>query len=119
MVLLHALSSAEHISDVYALSVHLLCAQFFWDHVRTVLKPNPAFVPKVPGVMFPWWLFDLAAFTVSMDKQHVHTLCGANVHGQDQVFKLEESALCLMGWSPQRQTSYKATIWWGRSFWLV
>lgn len=51
IVLLRALASAKRVSDIVALSVHLLCAQFFSGGLRMILKPNPVFVPKVVCVL--------------------------------------------------------------------
>lgn len=52
-VLLLTLASAKGVSNIHVLSVHSLCAQFFAGDVRMVLKPNPAFVPKVIGSVLP------------------------------------------------------------------
>ncbi|XP_010773556.1 uncharacterized protein, partial [Notothenia coriiceps] len=48
-VLLLALASAKRVSDIHALSVHPSCTQFFPGQTRVLLKPNPAFIPKVVG----------------------------------------------------------------------
>ena len=61
-VLLLALASAKQDSDIHALSVHLSCAQLFLGDVKMILKPNPAFVPKVVGSCSP---IDLVAFAAS------------------------------------------------------
>ena len=41
-VLLLALASAKHVSDIHALAVHPWCALFAPGDVRLILKPNPA-----------------------------------------------------------------------------
>lgn len=71
-VLLLALASAMRVSDIHELSLHPSCAQFFSGDVRMILKPNPAFVPKVVGLGSP---INLAAFTASPEEQWSHTLC--------------------------------------------
>lgn len=67
MVLLLALASAKHVSDINALSVRPSCTQFFTADVRMILKPNPTFVPKVLGSCSS---IDQAAFTASPGEQH-------------------------------------------------
>ena len=71
-VLLLALASAKRVSDIHALSVHPSCALFAPGDVRLILKPNPAFVPKVVGSCSP---IDLAAFTASPGEQQWRALC--------------------------------------------
>ena len=68
-VLLLALASAKRVSDIHALSVHPICAQLFPGDVRMILKPNPAFVPKVVGLCSP---IDLVA---SPGERRPHALC--------------------------------------------
>lgn len=62
VVLLLASASANHVSDIHALWVHPLRAQFFSGDVRMVLKPNLALVPKEVGSCSP---IDTAAFSAS------------------------------------------------------
>ena len=71
-VLLLALASAKRVSDIHVLSVHPSCAQLFPGDVRMVLKPNPAFVPKVVGSCSP---IDLVAFAASPGGQGSHVSC--------------------------------------------
>lgn len=71
-VLLLALASAMCVSDIYELSLHPSCTQFFSGDVKIILKPNPAFVPKVVGLGSP---INLAAFTASPEEQWSHALC--------------------------------------------
>ena len=65
-VLLLALASAKRVSDIHAYSVHPSCSQLFPGDVRMILKPNPAFVPKVVGSCSP---IDLVAFAASPGEQ--------------------------------------------------
>ena len=58
-VLLLALASAKRVSDIHALSVHPSCTQFAPGQTRVLLKPNPAFTPKVVGSCTP---IDIEAF---------------------------------------------------------
>lgn len=74
-VLLLALASAKRVSDIHALSVHPSCTQFALGQARVLLKPNPAFVPKVVGSCTP---IDLAAFSsplCSSEEQRPNLLC--------------------------------------------
>ncbi|XP_038128389.1 uncharacterized protein LOC119774782 [Cyprinodon tularosa] len=70
--LLLALASAKRVSDIHALSVNPACTRFDPEYTRMVLKPNPAFVPKVVGSCSP---IELAAFAFSPGEQRAHTLC--------------------------------------------
>lgn len=45
--LLLALTTANRVSELHALSVHLACMQFASDAYKVALKMNPAFDPKV------------------------------------------------------------------------
>ncbi|XP_034065716.1 uncharacterized protein LOC117542252, partial [Gymnodraco acuticeps] len=74
-VLLLALASAKRVSDIHALSVHPSCTQFAPGQTRVLLKPNPAFVPKVVGSCTP---IDIVAFPpplCSSEEQRPHLLC--------------------------------------------
>ncbi|XP_038139793.1 uncharacterized protein LOC119782750, partial [Cyprinodon tularosa] len=71
-VLLLALASAKRVSDIHALSVSPACTRFDPEYTRMVLKPNPAFVPKVVGSCSP---IELAAFAAPPGERRAHTLC--------------------------------------------
>ncbi|KAK5930341.1 hypothetical protein CgunFtcFv8_026581 [Champsocephalus gunnari] len=74
-VLLLALASAKRVSDIHALSVHPSCTQFAPGQTRVLLKPNPAFTPKVVGSCTP---IDIEAFPpqlVSSGEQQQDLLC--------------------------------------------
>ncbi|KAK5882516.1 hypothetical protein CesoFtcFv8_021095 [Champsocephalus esox] len=74
-VLLLALASAKRVSDIHALSVHPSCTQFSAGQTRVLLKPNPAFVPKVVGSCTP---IDIVAFPpplCSSEEQRPNLLC--------------------------------------------
>lgn len=42
-----AITSARRVSELQALSVHGDCCRFFQDGSGVVLRPNPAFLPKI------------------------------------------------------------------------
>ena len=69
-VLLLALALAKRVCDIHALSMHPSCAQLFSGDV--ILKPNPAFVPKVVGSCSPIYL---VAFAAPPGEQRSHALC--------------------------------------------
>jgi len=48
-LLLVALASTVHVSDIHAFSMYPSCTQFAPGNVQVALKPNPAFVPKMVG----------------------------------------------------------------------
>ncbi|KAK5884596.1 hypothetical protein CesoFtcFv8_018399 [Champsocephalus esox] len=73
-VLLLALAS-KRVSDIHALSVHPSCTQFAPGQTRVLLKPNPAFTPRVVGSCTP---IDIEAFPpqlVSSGEQQQDLLC--------------------------------------------
>ncbi|KAK0143064.1 Sphingomyelin phosphodiesterase 4 [Merluccius polli] len=80
-VLLLALASAKRVSDIHALSVHPSCAQLFPGDVRMILRPNPAFVPKVVGSCSP---IDLVAFAASPVRTYIDRTGG--FRRSDQLF---------------------------------
>ncbi len=59
MALLLALASAKCVSDLHAFSVHSACLQFMSGDAGVVLKPNPAFMPKIVKAII---LLELRAF---------------------------------------------------------
>ncbi|XP_061094957.1 uncharacterized protein LOC133126631 [Conger conger] len=61
VALLTALVSAKRVSDLCALSVHPDCLSFSGSD-RVVLRPNPAFTPKVITTSFRSRVLDLVAF---------------------------------------------------------
>ncbi|XP_029958238.1 uncharacterized protein LOC115396492 [Salarias fasciatus] len=60
--LLLALASAKRVSDIHALSVNPACMQFFMGGHKVLLKPNPAFVPKVFNQATSYRPIELAPF---------------------------------------------------------
>lgn len=75
-VLLLALASAKRVGDIHALSVHPSCTQFAPGRVRVLLKPNPAFVPKVVGSCSPIDLLALCSPPFSSsEERRLHALC--------------------------------------------
>ncbi|XP_073701195.1 uncharacterized protein [Garra rufa] len=74
--LLIALVSAKRVSEIHALSVHSECLQFMSGDAGVVLKPNPAFMPKVVNAINP---LELRAFYpppfASSEQQKLNTLC--------------------------------------------
>ncbi|XP_047205458.1 uncharacterized protein LOC124857918 [Girardinichthys multiradiatus] len=75
--LLIALVSAKRVSDIQALSVNPSCMQFLGES-RVLLKPNPAFIPKVATAL-PCRALELMAFYPppfsSQEHERLHTLC--------------------------------------------
>lgn len=61
-ILLLALTSARRISELQALSVHTSCLQFSPDYGKLMLRPNPAFVPKVSDSAYSCSTLELLAF---------------------------------------------------------
>lgn len=93
-VLLLALASAKHVSDIHALSVHPSCAKFFSRAASMILKPNPTFLPEEVCLCSP---IDRAAFSALSEDQQSHALCPvravcayedrmASVNRSDQLF---------------------------------
>ena len=60
--LLLALASAKRVSDIHALSVNPSCMQFLMGDSKVLLKPNPAFVPKVFNPALSYRPIELSAF---------------------------------------------------------
>lgn len=52
-VLLLPVAYAKQVSNIHALLVHPSCTQFALGHVRALIKPNLASVPKVVGSCSP------------------------------------------------------------------
>ncbi|XP_067221487.1 uncharacterized protein [Chanodichthys erythropterus] len=74
--LLLALASAKRVSEIHAFSVHSACMQFMPGDAGVVLKPNPAFMPKILGAIIP---LELRAFHpppfASSEQQKLNALC--------------------------------------------
>ncbi len=74
--LLLALASAKCVSDLHAFSVHSACLQFMSGDAGVVLKPNPAFMPKIVKAIIP---LELRAFYpptfASSEQQKWNALC--------------------------------------------
>ena len=77
--LLVALSTAKRVSDIHALSVNPACMQFFPGDTRVVLKPNPAFIPKVFNPSLSCRPIELFAFNpppfTSLEQERLNALC--------------------------------------------
>lgn len=78
-VLLLALASAKRVSDIHALSVNASCMQFLRGDTKVLLKPNPAFMPKVFNPALSCLPIELSAFSPppfsSEEQQQLHALC--------------------------------------------
>lgn len=78
-VLLLALASAKRVSDIHALSVNASCMQFLRGDSKVLLKPNPAFMPKVFNPTLSCLPIELAAFSPppfsSEEHQRLNALC--------------------------------------------
>ncbi|XP_056116182.1 uncharacterized protein LOC130092366 [Rhinichthys klamathensis goyatoka] len=74
--LLLALASAKRVSEIHALSVHSACTQFMPEDAGVVLRPNPAFMPKIVNSITP---LELRAFYsppfASSKQQKLNELC--------------------------------------------
>ncbi len=74
--LLLALASAKRVSDIHAFSVHSACLQFMSGDAGVLLKPNPAFMPKIVKAIIP---LELRAFYpppfASSEQQKLNALC--------------------------------------------
>lgn len=77
MVLL-ALALAKRVGGIHVLSAHPSCVQFSVDDVRMIMKPNPAFVPKVVGSCSP---IELAFTRGTVHSCAVASLCGVHLRG--------------------------------------
>lgn len=77
--LLLALASAKRVSDIHALSVNPTCMRFFMGDSKVLLRPNPAFVPKVFNPAIPNRPIELSAFYPppfsSREHERMNTLC--------------------------------------------
>lgn len=77
--LLVALATAKRVSDIHALSVNPACMQFHPDDAKVVLKPNPAFIPKVFNPSLSCRPIELLAFNPppfsSPEQERLHALC--------------------------------------------
>ncbi|XP_036419056.1 uncharacterized protein LOC118802708 [Colossoma macropomum] len=77
--LLLALASAKRVSEIHAFSVHPTCTQFAPADLQVILKPNPAFIPKIvdSSAVFPHLV--LTAFYrppfASDEQRRLHLLC--------------------------------------------
>lgn len=78
-ILLLALTSARRISEFQALSVHTSCLQFSPDYGKVMLRPNPAFVPKVSDSAYSCSTLELLAFHpppyAGEDEKRLNSLC--------------------------------------------
>lgn len=74
-VLLFALASSKRVREIHALSA---CMQFMQGDAGVVLKPNPAFMPKVINSVVPLELrpFHFPPFA-SPDQQRLNSICPA------------------------------------------
>ncbi len=74
--LLLALASAKCVSEIHAFSVHSACLQFMSGDAGVVLKPNPAFMPKIVKAIIP---LELRTFYpppfASSEQQKLNALC--------------------------------------------
>ena len=77
--LLLALASAKRTSDIHALSVSPTCMQFLRGNSKVLLKPNPAFVPKVFDSALSYRPIELLAFHSppfsSREQERLNALC--------------------------------------------
>ncbi|KAK7905173.1 hypothetical protein WMY93_017780 [Mugilogobius chulae] len=76
--LLLALASAKRVSDIHALSVSTSCMQFIRGGSKVLLKPNPAFMPKVFNPTLSCLPIELSALSPLSDAeghQQLHALC--------------------------------------------
>ncbi|KAK0145714.1 hypothetical protein N1851_015374 [Merluccius polli] len=77
--LLLALASAKRVSDIHALSVSPACMQFLRGNSKVLLKPNPAFVPKVFDSASSYRPIELLAFHSppfsSREQERLNALC--------------------------------------------
>ncbi|KAK0130871.1 hypothetical protein N1851_034445 [Merluccius polli] len=77
--LLLALASAKRVSDIHALSVSPACMQFLRGNSKVLLKPNPAFVPKVFDSAASYRPIELLAFHSppfsSQEQERLNALC--------------------------------------------
>ncbi|KAK7896412.1 hypothetical protein WMY93_021737 [Mugilogobius chulae] len=76
--LLLALASAKRVSDIHALSVSTSCMQFIRGGSKVLLKPNPAFMPKVFNPTLSCLPIELSALSPLSDaeeRQQLHALC--------------------------------------------
>lgn len=78
-VLLVALVSAKRVGNLAALSVHPSCLSISQDSTTAVLRPNPAFQPKVIAAGFKSTVITLSAFCPppfgSEEEERLHLLC--------------------------------------------
>ena len=74
-----SLCSAKRIGDIHALSVHPSCMQFALDDSKVMLRPNPAYIPKVPALSYKAMTCELSSFSpppfASAEQQRLHNLC--------------------------------------------
>ena len=77
--LLLALASTKRTSDIHALSVSPTCMQFLRGNSKVLLKPNPAFVPKVFDSALSYRPIELLAFHSppfsSQEQERLNALC--------------------------------------------
>lgn len=79
VALLLALTSAKRVSDLCALSVSPACLSISGDRGRAILRPNPAYTPKVVTSSFRSRVITLPAFYPpphqSPEEERLHRLC--------------------------------------------
>lgn len=61
-ILLLSLTSAKRISELHVLFLHASCLQFSHDNGKVMLRPNPAFLPKISVSSYSCPTLDLLAF---------------------------------------------------------
>lgn len=104
--LLLALVSAKRVSDIQALSVNPSCMQFVMGDSRVLLKPNPAFVPKVFNPARPYRPVELSAFYPppfsTEEHERLHALCPVRALRTyvDRTAGFRKSEQLFVSWAP-------------------
>lgn len=104
--LLLALVSAKRVGDIQALSVNPACMQFLMGDSKVLLKPNPAFVPKVFNPGRSYRPIELSAFYPppfsSQEHERLHALCPVRALRiyVDRTAVFRNSEQLFVSWAP-------------------
>ncbi|XP_058483844.1 uncharacterized protein LOC131459867 [Solea solea] len=108
-ILLLALTSASRIGELHALSVHDSCMQFSADYGKVILRPNPAFVPKVSDSAYSCSTLELLAFHpppfAGEDEKRLNALCPVRALRiyVDRTKGFRKSNQLFVSWAPSHR----------------
>ncbi len=112
--LLLALASAKRVSEIHAFSVHSACLQFMSGDAGVILKPNPAFMPKILKAIIP---LELRAFNpppfASSEQQKLNALCPVRAIFIQKELKSSERVISFsyLGWNLVRGSRLLSSVY--------